>query len=145
MRPSKTNRQLTDLIMFVAHVAHCFPDELRSFPQQIIDILKRYATVLNPEVRLVRDELILNYYTMSYNSPNNLFISYKKQTLCKCLMLIRNKNLIEPVPLFEVFFSLIKCPNKSLRKALFTHMLNDVRRIKTKLKNYKQCSVRIGF
>ena len=36
--------------MFVAHVAHCFPEELRSFPQQIIDILKRYATVLNPEV-----------------------------------------------------------------------------------------------
>lgn len=53
MRPSKPNRQLTDLVMFVAHVAHCFPDELRTFPQQIIDILKRYATVLNPDVRLV--------------------------------------------------------------------------------------------
>lgn len=53
MRPSKPNRQLTDLVMFVAHVAHCFPHELRTFPQQIIDILKRYATVLNPDVRLV--------------------------------------------------------------------------------------------
>lgn len=56
-------------------------------------------------------------------------------------MLIRGKNLIEPIPLFEIFFSLIKCQDKELRKTLFTHMLNDVKKIKTKLKNYKLCSV----
>jgi hypothetical protein len=53
MKPSRQNKQLADLALFLAHVSHCFPDELKSFPQQLIDILKRYATVLNPEIRLV--------------------------------------------------------------------------------------------
>ena len=58
-------------------------------------------------------------------------------------MLLRTKNLIEPKPLFEIFFTLIKCQDKLLRKTLFEHMLNDVKRIKTKLKNYKLLSVNI--
>lgn len=32
-----------------------------------------------------------------------------------------------------------------MRKTLFTHMLNDVRRIKTKIKNHKQCLVKNYF
>lgn len=114
MKPSKANKQLADLASFLAHVAQCFSDELKSYPQQLIDMLKKYATVLNPEMRL---------------------------SFCKCLMLMRSKSLIEPIPLVEVFFSLMKCPDKTLRKTLFDHMLNDIKKIKTKLKNYKLCSV----
>jgi protein SDA1 len=114
MKPSKPNKQLADLTLFIAHVSHCFPEELKTYPQQLIDILRKYSTVLNSEMRL---------------------------TFCKCLMLIRSKNLIEPIPLIETFFTLIKCQDKQLRKTLFEHILNDIKKIKTKLKNYKLCSV----
>jgi protein SDA1 len=56
-------------------------------------------------------------------------------------MLMRGKSLIEPIPLFEVFFTLIKCQDKQLRKTLFEHMLNDIKKIKTKLKNFRLCTV----
>ena len=58
-------------------------------------------------------------------------------------MLLRGKNLIEPVPLFDTFFSLMKCQDKELRIDLYTHMLNDVKKIKTKLKNQKLCTVSV--
>ena len=57
MKPSKPNRQLADLAMFLAHVSQRFPDELKAYPQQLIDILKKYSTVLHKEMRLVT----LNY------------------------------------------------------------------------------------
>jgi hypothetical protein len=53
MKPTKANKQLSDLATFLAHVSHCFTDELKTYPQQLIDILKKYSTVLNPEMRLV--------------------------------------------------------------------------------------------
>lgn len=59
MKPSKSNKQLSDLALFLAHVSHCFPDELKAYPQQLIDILKRYATVLHPDVRLVKFNHVL--------------------------------------------------------------------------------------
>jgi protein SDA1 len=111
-KPSKPSKELADLLLFLAHVSNCFPDELKTYPQQLIDVLKKYSTVLDPEMRL---------------------------TLCRCLMLIRSKNLIEPIALFEVFFSLLKCPDKGLRKTLYTHMAGDARKIKTKQKNHKLC------
>jgi protein SDA1 len=115
-RPAKPNKQLADLTLFLAHVSHCFPEELKTYPQQLIDLLKKYATVLNPETRM---------------------------SLCRCLMLMRSKSLIDPVPLFQTFFSLMKCQDKNLRKFLYTHLMNDVKKIKTKVKNYKLLSVNI--
>ena len=59
MKPSKPNRQLADLAMFLAHVSQRFPEELKSFPQQLIDILKKYSTVLHKEMRLVKNNLLI--------------------------------------------------------------------------------------
>ena len=53
MKPSKPNRQLADLALFLSHVSQCFPEELKAYPQQLIDILKKYSTVLHKEMRLV--------------------------------------------------------------------------------------------
>lgn len=116
MKPSKPNKQLADLTLFLAHVSHCFPEELKNYPQQLIDLLKKYSTVLHPDTRM---------------------------SLCRCLILMRSKSLIKPVPLFETFFSLMKCQDKALRKFLYTNMLNDAKHIKTKQKNYKLSSVNV--
>jgi len=70
MKPSKPNRQLADLAMFLAHVSQRFPDELKAYPQQLIDILKKYSTVLHKEMRLVT----LNYQKIFSNFKISNFL-----------------------------------------------------------------------
>ena len=53
MKPTKPNRLVADQALFLAHVTHCYVEELKTFPQQMIDLLKKYSTVLHPEMRLV--------------------------------------------------------------------------------------------
>lgn len=38
------------------------------------------------------------------------------QTFCKALILMRNKDLINPTGLLELFFELLRCHDKLLRK-----------------------------
>lgn len=38
------------------------------------------------------------------------------QTFCKALILLRNKDLIDPSGLLELFFELLRCHDKLLRK-----------------------------
>jgi NUC130/3NT domain len=42
---------LRDLIDFVSHVAGCYPDITKRFPQELIDILTLHHPVLDPELR----------------------------------------------------------------------------------------------
>lgn len=42
---------LRELIDFVAHVADCYPDITKDFPQQLMDILTQHHLVLEPELR----------------------------------------------------------------------------------------------
>jgi protein SDA1 len=102
--------------------------------------LKKYSTILNSEMRSVYYQ-----YFSWIKSSNSYFRKQLFKTFCRCLMLLRSKNLIEPVPLFDTFFSLMKCQDKALRTDLYTHMVNDVKKIKTKLKNYKLCTVSVKY
>lgn len=42
---------LRDLIDFISHVADCYPDITKDFPQQLIDILMQHHLALEPELR----------------------------------------------------------------------------------------------
>lgn len=53
LQPDKFIKDLDDLVMFIAQIAHCFPVELAEFPQKLITILKTHHMVLHPEMRLV--------------------------------------------------------------------------------------------
>ena len=71
MKPGKPNKQLADLALFLSHVSQCFPDELKAYPQQLIDILKKYSTVLHKEMRLV--SYLIHFLTQSFANHLNLF------------------------------------------------------------------------
>jgi protein SDA1 len=113
MKPIKQNKQLADSMLFLANISHCFQDELKEYPKQLIDLLRKYSNVLNPEMRMA---------------------------VCRALILIRNKNLIEPIPIFELFFFLFKCNDKLLRTTIYSQLISDVKKIKMKYKNYKLIS-----
>ncbi|XP_018918515.1 protein SDA1 homolog [Cyprinus carpio] len=109
-QPDKSNKDLTELVMFLAQVGHCYLEELSDFPQQLTDLLLNHHTVLEPDLRM---------------------------TFCKALILLRNKDLLSPTSLLGLFFELLRCHDKLLRKTLYTHIVTDIKNINAKHKNNK--------
>ncbi|XP_028173493.1 protein SDA1 homolog [Ostrinia nubilalis] len=110
LNPTQYNKKLDEQSMFLAQVAKCYLNEMKLFPQKIVDILKTHNTILHNEMRLA---------------------------LCKCLILLRNKNFISPFDLLELFFQLLKCQDKYLREFLKTHIITDIKNINMKHKDMK--------
>ncbi|KAG1973093.1 protein SDA1 [Pimephales promelas] len=96
--------------MFLAQVGHCYLEELSDFPQQLTDLLLNHHTVLESDLRM---------------------------TFCKALILLRNKDLVSPTSLLGLFFELLRCHDKLLRKTLYTHIVTDIKNINAKHKNNK--------
>ncbi|KAL4680116.1 hypothetical protein H8957_007380, partial [Semnopithecus entellus] len=108
LQPNKPSKELAELVMFM--ISHCYPEYLSNFPQEVKDLLSCNHTVLDPDLRM---------------------------TFCKALILLRNKNLINPSSLLELFFELLRCHDKLLRKTLYTHIVTDIKNINAKHKNNK--------
>uniref|UniRef100_W5UCB5 Protein SDA1 n=1 Tax=Ictalurus punctatus TaxID=7998 RepID=W5UCB5_ICTPU len=109
-QPDKSNKDLAELVMFLAQVGHCYLTELSNFPKELTELLLNHHTVLEPDLRM---------------------------TFCKALILLRNKDLIDPTSLLELFFELLRCHDKLLRKTLYTHIVTDIKNINSKHKNNK--------
>jgi predicted nucleic acid-binding protein len=85
MKPDQYNKDLDDLVMFLAQVeiklfilvykllethqiklywssyiqvAHCFPLDLVSYPQELMDILQKHPTTLHPDMRKVSNDAL---------------------------------------------------------------------------------------
>uniref|UniRef100_U5EWX7 Protein SDA1 n=1 Tax=Corethrella appendiculata TaxID=1370023 RepID=U5EWX7_9DIPT len=118
LEPDRENKNLNELIMFISQVAQCYTEQCREFPQQLVDLLKTHSTNLDPETR---------------------------NTLCRALILLRNKNLISPLDLLELFFQLLRCPDKSLRTFLENHIVTDIKNMNAKHKDMKLNSTLQNF
>nr|XP_061800080.1 protein SDA1 homolog isoform X1 [Nerophis lumbriciformis] len=110
LQPDKPNKELAELVMFLAQVGHCYQQYLSTFPQELTELLLSHHTVVEADVRM---------------------------TFCKALILLRNKDLIQPTGLLELFFELLRCHDKLLRKTLYTHIVADIKNINAKHKNNK--------
>ncbi|KAM9794875.1 protein SDA1 homolog [Syngnathus typhle] len=110
LQPDKSNKELAELVMFLAQVGHCYPEYLSTFPQELTELLLSHHTIVEPDLRM---------------------------TFCKALILLRNKDLIDPTGLLELFFELLRCHDKLLRKTLYTHIVADIKNINGKHKNNK--------
>ncbi|XP_023947035.2 protein SDA1 homolog [Bicyclus anynana] len=118
LNPTEYNKKLDEQAMFLAQVTQCYQDDMKQFPQKIVDILKTHNTTMHNEMRL---------------------------SLCKCLILLRNKNFITAFDLLELFFSLIKCQDKNLREYLKTHIISDIKHMNMKHKDMKLNSTLQNF
>merc|ERR1712142_391445 len=108
LKPTAESKELDDIVMFLAQISHCYPDVLSSFPAELTQILQQNATTMNPQLRF---------------------------TMCRALMLLRSKALIEPGVILELFFKLFRCQDKELRKSLYSHIINDIKSMNMKRKN----------
>lgn len=108
--PTVYSNDLHQMVTFLSQVAQCYPDKLSGFPQEVSVLLKRHSTVLHPEMRM---------------------------SFVKALMLLRNKNLLSPTDLHMLFFQLLQCQDKNLRKFLKQHIVTDIKNINARSKNAK--------
>lgn len=60
-----------------------------------------------------------------------------RMTLCKALMLLRNKNLVSSLKILELFFKLLRVKDKLLRKTLYLNIVTDIKNVNAKHKNNK--------
>uniref|UniRef100_A0A6I8N816 Protein SDA1 n=1 Tax=Ornithorhynchus anatinus TaxID=9258 RepID=A0A6I8N816_ORNAN len=116
--PQLQNLIKRDPSAYAEEVGHCYPEHLADFPQHLKDLLRYNHTLLDPDLRM---------------------------TFCKALILLRNKNLINPTSLLELFFELLRCHDKLLRKTLYTHIVTDIKNINAKHKNNKVNTVLQNF
>jgi protein SDA1 len=110
LQPTKESVHFGALVNFLSHVAKCYPKEMNNFPQQIIQLLQENYIVLNANLR---------------------------KTLVQSLMLMRNRNLIDPIILLKLFFELFHCPDKRLREMLYVHIVSDLKQLNAITKNIK--------
>jgi protein SDA1 len=57
-----------------------------------------------------------------------------RMSLCRALVLLRHKNLLELTDLLQLFFDLLKCQDKPLRKFLRDHIVTDLKNVNLKSK-----------
>ena len=55
-------------------------------------------------------------------------------SLCRALVLLRHKNLLALTDLLQLFFDLLKCQDKTLRKFLRDHIVTDLKNVNAKHK-----------
>lgn len=108
--PAQPNEAVSDLVMFIAQVSDCYLDLTERFPEEIMSILSANYSIMNSDLRM---------------------------TLCKALILVRNKNLISPMAVLELFFKLLNAQDKLLRATLNSHIVNDIKNVNAKHKNNK--------
>ena len=108
LNPKQNSNTLETLTTFIAHVSHNYPQETSGFSQEIIDLLNEHGLDMDPELR---------------------------HSLCRALMLVRNKGLVSPLVLLKLFFKLFRCKDKLLRSSLFSHIVSDIKNINSKHKN----------
>jgi len=118
LSPDKFSGDLDELVMFLAQVAKCYQDELKEFPETLVEALRKHSTVIDADMRL---------------------------SFCRSLILLRNKNLISPAEIHQLFFQLLRCQDKSLRTFLKDNIINDIKNINSKHKDIKLNSTLQNF
>lgn len=68
-----------------------------------------------------------------------------RNSFCRALILLRNKSLIPALDLLELFFQLLRCPDKSLRDFLQNHIITDIKNMNAKQKDMKLNSTLQNF
>ncbi|TKR70367.1 hypothetical protein L596_022404 [Steinernema carpocapsae] len=87
---------LLELVTFLASVGFHYAAEAKQFAETMMDLLRQQGTGLDSSIRMA---------------------------FCKALIALRSRNIVDTVALFELFFELIRCEDKHLRKFVFDSMV----------------------
>ena len=105
MEPSTENKDMVATVNFIAHVAPCFPKMTAELPTQLAALLEEHHDALDSELR---------------------------KALLQALILLRNRNMMQPLALLQLCFRLFRCHDKTLRTRLSTYVIADLKHVNLK-------------
>ncbi|GAV09238.1 hypothetical protein RvY_18811 [Ramazzottius varieornatus] len=108
--PNEDHSHFDSLIMFLAHVSFCYPKKSQDFADRLFTFLRTKCQDLSWGTR---------------------------QALCKGLMLLHKRDVIDVEKLLPLFFELLKIGDKHLRELLSTQIVSVVKAINAKHRDQK--------
>ena len=131
---------------FPFQISHCYPDVLSSFPNELTQILQQNATTMNPQLRFTMCRALMLLRSKGLIEPGGFlavwFVFFLggggqrgKLTTFLSWVAINTKFLFASGVILELFFKLFRCQDKELRKALYSHVINDIKSMNAKRKN----------
>jgi len=113
MQPQKASAHFGNLVTFLSHCMACYREEMReaNFTDRLIDLITEHYSSLKPKLR---------------------------GKLVQCLVLIRNRGLLDSIKLFGLLFKLFDCEDKQLRASVFGYIISDIRNNCLKGSNNKE-------
>ena len=100
--PNKSIKSFKELLLFFSHISNIYPTELAFIPEGLIRILQENYLIIPHEMRLA---------------------------MVDSLSLLRKKDLLTPLEVLPLFFNLLKCQDKILRKKLCDCIISDLTKI----------------
>lgn len=104
LRPSDANPRLAEVASFMGSVAHCYGNEGIAIATDITSFLGEHGQAMNPELR---------------------------RSLVRLLCLLRARGTADPTTVIPLFFRLLSCNDKVLRRMLHGHIVSDVKKIQS--------------
>ena len=93
------------VVDFIAQVSACYPKDCAGFAAELMQLLDKHASVLDPMLR---------------------------RSLVQSLILLRNRKMVEAHDLLPLLFTLFRCNDKLLRRTVFSHIVTDLARCNAK-------------
>lgn len=108
LTPGSKNESFIEISLLLSHIAEYYRQDLEFFHVYLIDLLEKYAEIMNP---FLRHKMVI------------------------CLILLRSKNLLPPIKSITLFMKLFQIKHKEMRKIMISHIINDIKRINVHHKN----------
>lgn len=110
LRPTVESDRFVELLTFMSHVAPYYKAECEPLAMQLLSLLEKNASILHHHVRM---------------------------KLFQALIILRNRDMLDPLVLLKLSFSLFAIEDKSLRTQLTEYIINDVKTLNHGAKNNK--------
>ena len=106
--PSRKIKGFKELLMFFAHLSSLFKDQTAFIPKGLCKIISENYLTIPHEIRL---------------------------TIVDCLSIMCKANILSPLEVIPLFFNLMRCQDKILRKRLTDYIVSSLTKINEKHKN----------
>ncbi|WIA37864.1 hypothetical protein OEZ86_014713 [Tetradesmus obliquus] len=108
LKPSQDSKEFADCITFIAQVSKCYPTSTAGFAGELMSLLEEQQARLDAALR---------------------------RSMVQALILLRNRNQLDPVLLLPLLFKLFRVNDKQLREMLFRHIIADLKAANQKGRN----------
>jgi protein SDA1 len=107
---AKDTKAFGNLVVFISHVTPSYPDDCKSVPMQLLDLIENHYSNLERDLRKI---------------------------VVQGIILLCNRGALSRLKILPVFFKLFRCHDKQLRAMLFHHIVADIKRVNKHTKSVR--------